>query len=91
MSMNELTAQVRELKELRAMRDELEAEITSIEDVLKAEMEAKGAEEMVVDVYKLKYSTVKVSRFNTAAFKATHSALYDQYTTQKEIKRFCLA
>ena len=86
--MNELAAQVRELKELRAMREELEAEIASIEDVLKAEMEAKGAEEMVVDVYKVKYSTVKASRFDTAAFKTTHSALYDQYLTQKEIKRF---
>ena len=89
--MSELAAQVRELKELRAMREELEAEIASLEDSVKAEMEARGAEEMVVDVYKVKYSTVKVSRFDTAAFKATHSALYDQYLVPKEIKRFCLA
>ncbi len=40
MSMNELTKKVRELKELKAMADELAAEITAIEDDLKAEMTA---------------------------------------------------
>ena len=36
MSANELTSKVRELKELKAMADELAAEITAIEDAIKA-------------------------------------------------------
>lgn len=54
MNKNELISKVRELKELKQMADELAAEITSIEDELKAEMIAQNAEEMAVDVFKLR-------------------------------------
>ena len=38
MSANEIQNKARELKELKVMKDELEAEITAIEDALKAAM-----------------------------------------------------
>ncbi len=50
MSTNELVSKVRELKELQAMAEELQAEINSIQDAIKAEMSARGVDEMVVDV-----------------------------------------
>ncbi len=40
MSKTEMTNKVRELKELKAMADELAAEITAIEDSIKADMTA---------------------------------------------------
>ena len=91
MSMNELTKKVRELKELKAMADELAAEITSIEDDLKAEMTAQGVDEMQVDVFKLRYKTVVSSRFDSRAFKSTHEELYNQYTKPTTSKRFTVA
>ncbi len=91
MSMNELTKKVRELKELKAMADELAAEITAIEDDLKAEMAAQGVEEMTVDVFKLRYKTVVSSRFDSKAFKATHEELYKQYSKPTECRRFTVA
>ena len=42
MSANEMTAKVRELKELKAMAEELAQEITAIEDVIKAELTARN-------------------------------------------------
>ena len=69
MSKTEMTSKVRELKELKAMAEELAAEITAIEDSMKADMTAQGIEEMTVDVYKVRYKTVKSSRFDTTAFK----------------------
>ena len=48
MSANEMTAKVRELKELKAMAEELAAEITAIEDSIKAEMTARNTDEMTV-------------------------------------------
>ena len=51
------------------MAEELAAEITAIEDSIKADMTAQGIEEMTVDVYKVRYKTVKSSRFDTTAFK----------------------
>lgn len=50
MSANETTAKVREPKELKAMADEIAAEITAIEDEIKAEMTARNTEEMTVDI-----------------------------------------
>lgn len=43
MSTNEMTSKIRELKELKAMAEELAAEITAIEDTIKAEMTARNA------------------------------------------------
>lgn len=91
MNKTELTTKVRELKELKQMADELAAEITAIEDDLKAEMAAQGVEEMTVDVFKLRYKTVVSSRFDSKAFKASHEELYKQYTKQTESRRFTIS
>ena len=91
MSANELTSKVRELKELKAMAEELAAEITSIEDAIKAEMTAQGTDEMVVDVFKIRWTRVTSNRFDTTAFKKTHADLYAQYTKQTESRRFSIA
>ena len=91
MSKNEMTSKVRELKELKALQDDLNAEIAAIEDEIKAEMTALNVEEMTVDVYKVRYKTVTSSRFDSTAFKATHADLYKQYTKQTTSRRFSVA
>ncbi len=91
MSKTEMTSKVRELKELKAMADELAAEITSIEDSIKADMTAQGVEELTVDVFTVRYKTVTSNRFDTTAFKTTHADLYAQYTKQTESRRFTVA
>lgn len=91
MSKTELTSKVKELKELKAMADELIAEIATIEDDIKAEMNAQGVEEMTVDVYKVRYKKVKGSRFDSAALKNAMPELYAQFTKQTETRRFSVA
>lgn len=91
MSVNEMTKKVRELKELKAMAEELAAEISTIEDEIKQEMLTQGVDEMQVDVFKIRYKTVVSSRFDSKAFKATHAELYSQYTKQTESRRFTVA
>ncbi len=54
MSKIEMLSKVRELKELKAMAEELAAEITAIEDTIKTEMLTQGVEEMIVDVFKIR-------------------------------------
>lgn len=56
MSTNEMTNKIRELKELKAMTEELAAEITAIEDCIKAEMTVRNTDEMTVDVYKIRWT-----------------------------------
>lgn len=91
MSKIEMVSKVRELKELKAMAEELAAEIAAIEDIIKAEMLSQGVEEMQVDVFKVRYKTVVSSRFDSKAFKVTHAELYNQYTKQTESRRFTVA
>lgn len=91
MSANELTSKVRELKELKAFAEQLADEIAAIEDLIKAEMTERNAEEMTVDVFKIRWTRMTSSRFDTAAFKKTHADLYAQYSKQTESRRFSIA
>ncbi len=91
MSTKDLTAKVRSLKELEALIAEAQAEAESIKDELKAELINRNTEEMSVDVFKIRYKTVKSNRFDTTAFKSTHKELYDQYIKQTETRRFTVA
>ncbi len=88
MSKHELTRKVRELRELRQLAEELAAEITAIEDDIKAEMTAQGVEEMTVDVFKIRWALVKGSRFDTVAFRRAMPELAQQFTRQTESHRF---
>ena len=91
MSAKDLTAKVRSLKELEALIAEAQAEAEGIKDELKAEMINRNTEEMTVDVFKIRYKTVKSNRFDTNAFKSTHKELYNQYIKQTESRRFTVA
>ncbi len=91
MSTIELTSKVRELKELKMMAEELAAEITAIEDIIKAEMTTRETDELITGEYKIRWKTVVSNRFDTTAFKETHADLYEQYTKTTETRRFTVA
>ena len=91
MSTNELTGKVRELKELKAMAEELAAEISAIEDTIKAEMTARDTDEMTVDVFNIRWKKVVSSRFDTIAFKKAMPELAERFTKQTESRRFSVA
>ena len=91
MSANELTGKVRELRELKAMAEELSAEITAIEDEIKATMTERGVDELTVDVFKVRWSVVKSTRFDSTGFKKATPELYDRFTKTTESRRFTIA
>lgn len=91
MSTMDLLAKIRSLKELETLISEAQEELDSIKDELKAEMTNRNTEELDVDIFKIRYKTVKSNRFDTTAFKSTHRELYDQYVKQTESRRFTVA
>ena len=91
MSTKDLQAKVTELKDLKAMAEELQAEITAIEGELKAECIKQGTEELQAGIFKIRYKTVSSNRFDTKAFKMAHSDLYAQFTKQTKSNRFSVA
>lgn len=91
MSTNELTSKIRELKELKAMAEEITAEITTIEDAIKAEMTARETDEMMIDVYKIRWTKVKSNRFDSTAFRKAMPELAEKFTKTTETRRFSIA
>lgn len=91
MSTNEMASKVKELKELKLMAEELSADIAAIEDSIKAEMTQKGVEEMTVDVFKIRWTKVSSTRFDSTTFKKAMPELYAQFTRQTESRRFTIA
>lgn len=91
MSTNDLQNKVIELKDLKAMAEELQAEITAIEDELKAECIRQGTDELQAGIFKIRYRTVSSNKFDTKAFKMAHSDLYEQFTKQTTSNRFSVA
>lgn len=91
MSTTEITSKIESIKTLQAMIDELTAEMESVKDEVKREMETQGVEEMTVSCFKVCYKAVTSSRFDSTAFKKTHADLYEQYTKQTTSKRFSIA
>lgn len=91
MSANELSSKIKELRELRRMADELAAEIETITDGIKDEMSAREVDELTGSDYKITWKLVKSRRFDSKAFKATHSELYEQYCSETATRRFTVA
>lgn len=89
MSTQELTKKVTELKELKAMAEELTAEISAIEDELKALMGEQ--EEIRAGAFKVTYKWVKSARLDSKSLKAELPEIAQRYTVPTEYRRFAIA
>ena len=79
------------MKELEALIAEAQAEAEAIKDEIKAQMNEQNTEEMSVDVYKIRYTTVSSERFDTTAFKKALPDLAKQFTKTSTTRRFSIA
>ena len=91
MSINEMNSKVKELRELRRMADELAAEIDSIQNAIKAHMDAVGVDTINGTDWKVTYKTVTSSRLDTNALKKALPDLAQQFTRITTARRFCIA
>lgn len=91
MSTNEMNSKIKELRELRRMADELAAEIESIQDSIKAHMDAEGMDTISGTDWKVTYKAVTSARLDTAALKKALPDLAQQFTKTTTVRRFCIA
>ena len=87
----ELDAKVKELRELRRMAEELAAEIDGLTDTIKAEMTARGVDELSGTDWKATFKTVTSARIDTAALKKALPDVAAAFTKQSSTRRFVLA
>ena len=86
MSTNELKAKAAELKELKAMREELEAEITAIEEEIKAAM--GDQEQITAGPFKITWKPITSSRLDSVALKKALPDVAARFTKTITTRRF---
>lgn len=91
MSTINIEKNIKDFKELQRMSEEIAAEMEAIKDKIKAEMSERGTDEIITGEYKIRYKTVKSSRFDTKAFKEAHKDLYSAFVKDNITTRFTIA
>ena len=91
MSINEIDSRVKELRELRRMADELAAEIESIQDSLKEQMQARGLDTLSGADWKITWKPVMSSRLDSTALKKELPEIADRFMKSTTNRRFVLA
>ena len=88
MSNPNMESKIKELMELRRMKEEIEAEIAAAEDEIKAVM---GSEEtLLAGAFKVDWKTVVSSRIDTAALKKMMPEIAERFMKQTTTRRFCV-
>lgn len=88
--MKTFNEKIQELKELETMLAELQAEITTIKDDVKKEMQEQGKEEIICGAFVVRYKTVESSRIDTTAIKKDLPEVAEKYTKKTTTKRFTI-
>lgn len=94
MSTNEtkmMSEKIREMRQLEQLIAEAEAEVEAIKDMLKAKMTEENTERMTVDIYEVRWTTVKSDRIDTTAFKKAMPDVAQQFVKTTTSRRFSIA
>ena len=87
----ELDSKIKELRELRRMAEELQAEIDGITDTIKAEMTTRNVDELTGDDWKVTWREVVSNRLDSTALKKELPDIATRYTKASVSRRFTLA
>ncbi len=85
-----ITELARNIKEREQVKKQLETEIKQAQDEIKGVMKENNLEELLADVFTIRYKPVVSNRFDTAAFKAGNKAMYDMYLVASESMKFTI-
>ena len=89
MSINEMEAKVRELRQLQALIEEAQAEAEAIKDALKAAM--GDSESIQAGEYKITWKAVTSSRIDTTALRKALPDVAERCTRETTTRRVCVA
>lgn len=87
----ELDSKIKELRELRRMVEELQAEIDGITDTIKAEMTARNMDTLTGTDWKVTWKAVTSNRLDSTALKKELPDVAARYTKASVSRRFVLA
>ena len=91
MATNELISKLNDLGELRRMADDLDAEITAIQDEIKAHMAAAQTDTLTAGAFRVVWKSVTSTRLDTAALRRELPEVWQEYGKTTTTKRFTVS
>ena len=85
MSINELEAKARELRQLQALIDEAQAEAEALKDTIGDQDSIQAGE------YRITWKAVTSSRIDTSALRKALPDVAERFTKETTSRRFCVA
>ena len=89
MSINEMEAKARELRQLQNLIEEAQAEAEALKDAIKATM--GDSESIQAGEYKITWKAVTSSRIDTTALRKSMPDVAERFTRETTTRRFCVA
>ncbi len=89
MTLKELERKAQELQELKRMREELDGEIETLTDSIKAGMGDR--ETITAGAYKIAWKSIESIRIDTAALKKELPEIAARFSKTSTIRRFTVA
>lgn len=89
MSINEMEAKARELRQLQALIEEAQAEAEALKDALKAAM--GNSEAIQAGEYKITWKAVESARIDITALRKALPDVAERFTTKNTVRRFVVA
>ena len=90
MTDEELNETLRALRRARRAADEAREQAGALEDVVKAELEARGVDQITTGDYRVTWKAVTRRRLEAKALKAERPEIYERYAVQTESWRFVI-
>ena len=89
MSINEMEAKARELRQLQALIEEAQAEAEAIKDAIKAAM--GDSESVQAGEYRITWKAVTSSRIDTSALRKALPDVAERFTKETVARRFMIS
>ena len=89
MSISEMEAKARELRQLQALIEEAQAEVEALKDALKAAM--GDSEAIQAGEYKITWKPVTAVKIDTTALRKALPDVAERFTTKSTVRRFVVA
>ena len=90
MTIKEIEATAKELKELERMQEELTAEIEAMRDQIKNGLTERNTDSLVTGAFKITWKSVTSTRLDTVALKKAMPEVAEQYTKETTTRRFLI-
>lgn len=86
-----LNEKIRALRQYKRAMEELQHNITAIEDEIKEEMRTRDVEQLMTGDHTVTWKKVASVRLDTKALKAERPEIYARYAVTSETRRFLVS